>query len=135
MTDSVFNFEVNEQQIAIVTIDVPGEKMNTLRASFVDELNEVVQQAVDANVKGLVFISGKSDNFIAGADIKMLEAAEDHAAALYLSQTCHTSFFELEKLPFPTVAAIHGAALGGGLEFAMKSDEMLLNVMLDYTFD
>jgi len=122
MTDSVFNFEVNEQQIALVTIDVPGEKMNTLRASFVDELNEVINKAVDAQVKGLIFISGKSDNFIAGADIKMLEAAESHSDALYLSQTCHTSFSDLEKLPFPTVAAIHGAALGGGLEFAMACD-------------
>ncbi len=122
MTESVFNFELDDERIGVVTIDVPGEKMNTLRDTFVDELNQVVATALDKNVKGLVFISGKPDNFIAGADIKMLDNAKTRKDALYLSQTCHQAFFELAKLPFPTVAAIHGAALGGGLEFALACD-------------
>ncbi len=120
--ESVFSFKINDDKIGLVTIDVPGEKMNTLRASFVDELNTVVAKAIGEKVKGLIFISGKPDNFIAGADIKMLDDAKNHNDALYLSQTCHSSFFDLEKLPFPTVAAIHGPALGGGLEFAMACD-------------
>ena len=38
MTDSVFNLTVDDNKIAVVTIDVPGEKMNTLRDSFADDL-------------------------------------------------------------------------------------------------
>ncbi len=122
MSESVFDFSVNEQNIAVVTIDVPGEKMNTLRASFVDDLNAVLKQALESQVKGLVFISAKSDNFIAGADINMLDNAKTRDDALYLSQTCHSVFADMVKLPFPTVAAMHGAALGGGLEFALACD-------------
>lgn len=121
-TSSVFDFTLNDENIAIVTIDVAGEKINTLRDSFVDDLNNVMQQGVDNNVKGMVFISGKPDNFIAGADIKMLDNAKTRDDALYLSQTCHSAFAELAKLPFPTVAAMNGATLGGGLEFALACD-------------
>lgn len=122
MTDSVFNFELKDNDIAVVTIDVPGEKMNTLRASFVDELNEVLQKATSERVKGLVFISGKADNFIAGADIKMLDSAQTRDDALYLSKTCHDVFAQMATMPFTTVAALHGATLGGGLEFALACD-------------
>lgn len=122
MTDSVFSLELHDNAIGVVTIDVPGEKMNTLRASFVDELNAILQQALSERVKGLVFISGKKDNFIAGADIKMLDDAKTRDDALYLSKTCHSVFAEMAKMPFTTVAALHGATLGGGLEFALACD-------------
>ena len=65
MTDSVFNLTVDENKIAVVTIDVPGEKMNTLRDSFADDLKALLEAAKQESVKGMVFISGKSDNFIA----------------------------------------------------------------------
>ncbi|NOU49701.1 fatty acid oxidation complex subunit alpha FadJ [Pseudoalteromonas sp. JBTF-M23] len=119
---SVFSYELNERRVAIVTIDVPGEKMNTLRDSFADDLLAVLKQGRDDNVTGMVFISGKSDNFIAGADIKMLDSAKTREDALAISELCHQAFFTLKKQPYPTVAAIHGAALGGGLEFALACD-------------
>ena len=119
---SVFQFELNDAGIAVVTIDVPGEKMNTLRDSFVDDLTQIMKQGVEKNVKGMVFISGKEDNFIAGADIKMLDSAKTKDDALYLSKTCHNAFFELAKQPYVTVAAMNGATLGGGLEFALACD-------------
>ena len=122
MTDSVFSFEMNDDRIGIVTIDVPGEKMNTLRASFSEQLDAVLETANEHNVKGLVFTSAKEDNFIAGADINMLDNAQTREEALALSTMCHDAFFKLAKLPYPSVAAIHGAALGGGLEFAMACD-------------
>ncbi|WP_404339044.1 fatty acid oxidation complex subunit alpha FadJ [Pseudoalteromonas mariniglutinosa] len=122
MTDSVFSLTVGDDNIAVVTIDVPGEKMNTLRSSFADDLKTLLADAQQQAVKGMVFISGKSDNFIAGADIKMLDSAKTRDDALALSEMCQQAFFEMKKLPFPTVSAIHGAALGGGLEFALACD-------------
>ncbi|CAM3946331.1 fatty acid oxidation complex subunit alpha FadJ [Pseudoalteromonas byunsanensis] len=119
---SVFSYELNERRVAIVTIDVPGEKMNTLRDSFAEDLLAILKQGRDDNITGMVFISGKSDNFIAGADIKMLDSAKTREDALALSEMCQQAFFTMKKQPYPTVAAIHGAALGGGLEFALACD-------------
>ncbi|TMP40025.1 fatty acid oxidation complex subunit alpha FadJ [Pseudoalteromonas citrea] len=119
---SVFSYELNDRRVAIVTIDVPGEKMNTLRDSFADDLLAILKQGKDDNITGMVFISGKSDNFIAGADIKMLDKAQNREDALALSEMCQQAFFTMKKQPYPTVAAIHGAALGGGLEFALACD-------------
>ncbi|KZN44852.1 fatty acid oxidation complex subunit alpha FadJ [Pseudoalteromonas luteoviolacea] len=119
---SVFSYELNSHKVALVTIDVPGEKMNTLRDSFADELLEILEQGKNDDVTGMVFISGKSDNFIAGADIKMLDNASTREDALRLSEMCQQAFFKMKALPYPTVAAIHGAALGGGLEFALACD-------------
>ena len=122
MTDSVFNLTVDDNKIAVVTIDVPGEKMNTLRDSFADDLKALLAQAKEHAVKGMVFISGKSDNFIAGADVKMLDNVQKREDALAISELCHQAFFDMKKLPYTTVSAIHGAALGGGLEFALACD-------------
>ncbi|WP_254911148.1 fatty acid oxidation complex subunit alpha FadJ [Pseudoalteromonas sp. A601] len=121
MTDSVFSLEI-EDGLAVVTIDVPGEKMNTLRDTFADDLKALLDNAKQQAVQGMVFISGKSDNFIAGADVKMLDNVEKREDALAISELCHRAFFDMKKLPFPTVSAIHGAALGGGLEFALACD-------------
>lgn len=93
MTDSVFSLEIDEQKLAVVTIDVPGEKMNTLRDSFADDLKALLDEAKQQSVKGMVFISGKSDNFIAGADVKMLDNVEHRDDALAISELCHRAFF------------------------------------------
>ncbi len=101
-------------------MDIPGEAMNTLRAEFAPEVRDVLGE-IKANsaVKGIVFISGKKDNFIAGADISMLDACTTAEEAEELGRTGQQLFDELEALDIPVVAAINGAALGGGLEFAL----------------
>ncbi len=72
-TVSAFKLEVREDKIAVITIDAPGEKMNTLKAEFGNQVRGLIRQIRDdKSVRGVVFISAKADNFIAGADINMI---------------------------------------------------------------
>ncbi len=78
-TVSAFTLEVRPDNIAVITIDAPGEKMNTLKAEFASEVRGIIRQIRDnKELRGAVFISAKADNFIAGADINMI--ARCHSA-------------------------------------------------------
>lgn len=117
---SAFNLAVSPDNIAIVTIDVPGEKMNTLRAEFVNEVKNLLGELNALNeLEGVVLISGKPDNFVAGADIRMIEACQTAGEASQLARAGQQVMAELSSLRVPVVAAIHGACLGGGLELAL----------------
>jgi 3-hydroxyacyl-CoA dehydrogenase / enoyl-CoA hydratase / 3-hydroxybutyryl-CoA epimerase len=118
--EKTFNLARRDDGIAVLTMDVPGETMNTLKAEFGPEISDVIAQIKgDPSIKGLVVISGKADSFVAGADISMLDACTSSDAAKALSQQGHKVFSELEGLYIPVVAAINGACLGGGLELAL----------------
>jgi 3-hydroxyacyl-CoA dehydrogenase / enoyl-CoA hydratase / 3-hydroxybutyryl-CoA epimerase len=106
--------------VAVVTIDVPGESVNTLKANFAEEFGEVFDEIErDRDVKAVVIASGKPDSFIVGADIKMLRAAGTREAATGLSRMGHKAMDRVERCKVPVVAAIAGACLGGGLELAL----------------
>jgi 3-hydroxyacyl-CoA dehydrogenase/enoyl-CoA hydratase/3-hydroxybutyryl-CoA epimerase len=118
--EKTFNLARRDDGIAILTMDVPGETMNTLRAEFGPEITEILAEVkADPSITGLVIISGKADSFVAGADISMLAACKSEQDAKALSQQGHVLFSELEGLSIPVVAAINGACLGGGLELAL----------------
>ncbi|WP_133407524.1 fatty acid oxidation complex subunit alpha FadJ [Parashewanella tropica] len=118
--EKTFNLERRDDGIAVVTMDVPGETMNTLRAEFADEISELLSEIKrDTSIKGLVLISGKKDSFIAGADVKMLDACNTRDDVTAITKKGYEVFAELEGLSFPVIAAIHGVCLGGGLELAM----------------
>ncbi|KGK22421.1 multifunctional fatty acid oxidation complex subunit alpha [Vibrio navarrensis] len=118
-----FSLKIDEQNIAWLAIDVPNEKMNTLQAAFADEMTEIFAQLKDSSgVKGLIVHSLKPDNFVAGADVRMLEACKSAAEAESLASQGQTLFQQLSDIPYPVVAAIHGPCLGGGLELALACD-------------
>ncbi len=120
MSASAFHLHMRLDHVGVITIDVPGEKMNTLKAEFVPQIKAVIEEArSNAQLAGLVLISGKSDNFIAGADISMIANCQTAAEAQALAQQGQEVMAMLAALPFPVVAAIHGACLGGGLELAL----------------
>ncbi|MEF1191216.1 enoyl-CoA hydratase-related protein, partial [Vibrio parahaemolyticus] len=118
-----FSLNVDEQNIAWLAIDVPNEKMNTLQAAFADEMKEIFAQLKDSSgIKGMIIHSLKPDNFVAGADVRMLEACTTANEAQALAKQGQELFQQLSDLPYPVVAAIHGPCLGGGLELALACD-------------
>ncbi|MGJ8678863.1 fatty acid oxidation complex subunit alpha FadJ [Paraglaciecola sp.] len=119
-TQSAFTLDVREDGVAILTMDVPGESMNTLKIEFAEQIDAVLKQInADANIKGVVLISGKSNSFVAGADISMLAACESAADATAIAKSGQDMFQRIEDMSVTFVAAIHGPALGGGLELAL----------------
>ncbi|MBT1446323.1 fatty acid oxidation complex subunit alpha FadJ [Shewanella sp. JM162201] len=118
--EKTFSLTRRDDGIALLTMDVPGETMNTLKAQFAPEITAILQEIkADSSIKGLVLVSGKPDSFVAGADISMLDACKTAEDARLLSRQGHHVFAELEGLNIPVVAAIHGVCLGGGLELAL----------------
>nr|WP_086941072.1 fatty acid oxidation complex subunit alpha FadJ [Thaumasiovibrio occultus] len=118
-SSAVARLSIDAQQIGWIEINVPNERMNTLQAAFVSEFEQLLDQLQAANVKGAVIYSGKPDNFIAGADIRMLDACTSAEQGEAIAKAGQDIFNRIEQLPFTVVAAIHGACLGGGLELAL----------------
>lgn len=118
--DSAFKLTFTNQHVGIITIDVANEKVNTLKAEFVEQIGTILQKAQQySQLKGLVLISGKTDSFIAGADISMISGCQTAREASELATKGQTVMSHISAFPVPVVAAIHGACLGGGLELAL----------------
>ena len=106
--------------VAILTLDVPNAPVNTLSLALADELRAVFDDLErDSSISAAVLISGKNDNFIAGADIEQFLEFKTSEEAEQASYTGQKMLSRLERLRVPVVAAIHGACLGGGLETAL----------------
>jgi len=106
--------------IAVVTLDVPGAPVNTLSTAVALEFDGLLTRLEnDATVNGLVLISGKPDNFIAGADIEEFTHLRTAEEATSLSRRAQELMNRVAASRKPIVAAIHGSCLGGGLELAL----------------
>lgn len=117
-------------KIWTLTFDLPGEKVNKLSREVMGEFEKLLShlETVDASlVDGMVLVSGKPGNFIAGADIEMIQAVKSAKDAEDLSRMGQKLMSRWEDLPFSTVAAINGAALGGGCEFALSCTAIVMS--------
>ena len=105
--------------IAWLTLDKPGTSANVLSAGVLMQLDAILGELAGNPPAGVILISGKKSGFVAGADIKEFTGLADAEAAYRLIRSGQRALDRLEALPCPTVAAIHGFALGGGLELAL----------------
>jgi len=113
-----WTLEVDADRVVWLTLDRPGASANALSRAVMEELNEQLAELERLRPRGLVVTSGKA-GFVAGADVSEFEQAPSPAATLPWIRAAHAVMQRLEDLPFPTVAAINGYALGGGLELAL----------------
>ncbi|MBM82479.1 MAG: 3-hydroxyacyl-CoA dehydrogenase [Planctomycetaceae bacterium] len=127
MGDAI-KFEELDGQIGLVTLDMPGKKVNTLGEPVLREIAELVEQLAGRDdLNGLLFRSGKPGQFIAGADLNELGAmayATPDDVANAISQG-HALFTKISQLPFPTVALVDGNSMGGGTELILSMDYRL----------
>ncbi len=116
---AIFKIDIADH-VATITFDLPGSKVNILNQEVLQEFEQVLDGLRSNNhLKGAIILSGKKDTFIAGADISVLEQMRDTDAATALAKQGQRIFDTLAHLPFPVVAAVHGACLGGGMELAL----------------
>lgn len=108
-----------QDDVLIVTLDQPDEKVNKLNEQLISEFRNLLQDAAQGTLKGIVLISGKKNNFIAGADVEMLKNKKAPDEIEDLSRRGNDLLLDLEHFNKPIVAAIHGSCMGGGLEVAM----------------
>lgn len=115
-----WTLEEDPHHILWVSLDVADSAVNMLSFAVLKELAEIVESLKgNTSYRGVVFISNKSSGFIAGADVREIAAVEDANAAVRHMRQVQTVFSEMEALPIPSVAAIQGFCLGGGMELVL----------------
>jgi 3-hydroxyacyl-CoA dehydrogenase len=104
-------------RIAIITIDNPP--VNALSPGVPEGISEAVARAGDDPSADAIVMIGAGTTFIAGADINVFKQLTTREQSIARSRVVHDRLKKIEDVGKPLVAAIHGHALGGGLEFAM----------------
>ena len=134
MTDNMFRWDRADDGIVTLTMDDPNAPVNTMNQTFQDDIRATVEKleqelsdgAEAAGIKGIILASAKK-TFFAGGDIKQMSQVgpEDAQSMFDMVQHMKESLRRIEKLPVPVVAAINGAALGGGLEVALAANHRI----------
>src|SRR5438552_14029827 len=114
MSDAV-RYEVRDR-VAVITIDNPP--VNALSPAVWDAIDKVVARAAADPEADAAVLIGAGTTFIAGADIKVFDVLKTREDSMNRSAGTHALLRRIEDAPKPIVAAIHGNALGGGLEVA-----------------
>lgn len=119
MADEILQREA--EGVLVVTVNRP-DKMNALNRTVLTGLREAMEAALARDVHALVITGAGERAFVAGADVKEIRERAGSGGGAGFARFGQAVFRMIEALPFPTIAAINGYALGGGLELAMACD-------------
>ena len=123
-------FEIDDDAIGWITFDDPTRSLNVLSEPvmkrFAETIDEARVAAGEARVRAVV-IRGKDTSFIAGADIDVIGSVEDPDLAEAQIRLGQAVFSNVTTLPVPTVAAVHGLCVGGGVEMSLSCDYRVLS--------
>jgi len=124
-------FEIDEDAIGWITFNDASRKLNVLDEAIMRGFAEALDLARAAGREGrakvVVIRSGKPDSFIAGADVDEIAGLEDPSEAEKKIRLGQAIYMDVETLPVPTVAAIHGICVGGGTELALACRHRVLS--------
>ncbi|MEV4317002.1 3-hydroxyacyl-CoA dehydrogenase NAD-binding domain-containing protein [Actinocrispum sp. NPDC049592] len=128
MTENIFRWAKDADGIVTLTMDDPEQSANTFNARFLDSLHSTVDRLVaeQDDITGVIITSAKK-TFCAGGDLKTMRMAgpDDAKASTERVSQLKGDLRRLELLPRPVVAAINGAALGGGYEIALACNHRI----------
>jgi 3-hydroxyacyl-CoA dehydrogenase/enoyl-CoA hydratase/3-hydroxybutyryl-CoA epimerase len=110
---------VDADNLAWLWFDRAGTATNTFSSEVLRELDAICEHLAKMPPKGLAILSAKENGFAAGADIDEFTQLKDADEAMAFLRLGNEVFDKIERLPFPTVALVHGFCMGGGTELAL----------------
>jgi 3-hydroxyacyl-CoA dehydrogenase/enoyl-CoA hydratase/3-hydroxybutyryl-CoA epimerase len=114
-----WNCQLDAERHLTLTLDRAGESVNSLSREVLEELGSILERIQIEPPKLVLLRSGKAAGFIAGADIREFRTFAERGETIDAIHRGHRVFAKLAALRMPTVAAIHGHCMGGGLEIAL----------------
>jgi len=119
VSKGAWSLKIDADRVGWLTCDTADASTNVLSAAVLKDLADRLVEILKENPLGIVVGSGKPNGFIAGADIKEFQQIRSPEQGFELVRAGQKILQQLEDLPCPSVAMLHGFALGGGLELAL----------------
>ena len=113
----------DEEGIVTLALDREGSQVNALSRAVIDELSEIVERVAIEAPRGLIIHSAKPAGFAVGADVHEFVEFAQQDSVMDTIRNGQKVYQRLARLPFPTVAAVHGPCLGGGTELILACDQ------------